>query len=92
MEVKKETVKLNDGGGLFDAEGLIDTLLIDCNDLPGALMQGRNVQFCSIIVQMVQKLSNLRKGVKADMDAMQAIIEEQKAQIEELRLAKGGKS
>lgn len=68
-------MNVNDGNGLFDSVGLIDSLLVDCNELPGALFNGRYVQFCSRLVQMVQKLSRLRDGVKSDIDSLQKQVE-----------------
>lgn len=59
-----DEMKVNDGGGLYDSSGLIDSLIVDCNDLPGILMRGQNVKFCSTIVQMVQKLSALKEGIR----------------------------
>ena len=74
MEEQKLTV--NDGGGLYDNIGMIESLIVDCNNLPSLLFQGKNVAFCSMIVQMVQKLSRLREGVKNDTEAMQNKIDE----------------
>lgn len=61
-----EKPPVNDGNGLYDNIGLIDTLIVDCNELPKLLFEGRNVGFCAKIVEMVQKLTNLRNGVAAD--------------------------
>lgn len=69
-------VKVNDGGGLFDSIGLIDSLLVDCNDLTKMLVDGRFVGYCSVIVSMVQKLSELKTGVKNDMDSLKKQVEE----------------
>ena len=69
---------LNDGKGLFDNEGLCDSLIMDCNSLPKSLVNGNFVQFCNIIVQMVQKISNLKTGIKNDMDSMKSKVDELK--------------
>ena len=61
-------INVNDGKGLYDNLGLIDLLVVDCNELPKLLMQGQYVGFCVKIVEMVQKLSNLKRGVKNDQD------------------------
>lgn len=66
---------VNDGKGLFDYEGLIDTLIVDCNELPSALFRGQNVQFCKRIVDMVQKLINLKAGLKSDFESRDRTIE-----------------
>lgn len=77
-EPKKLTddITVNDGGGLFDAFGLIDTLIIDCNDLPRLLFDGKNVLFCARLANMVQKLSVLREGVKTDTEALKKQVAE----------------
>ena len=73
-------IKVNDGKGLLDNIGLIDSLIVDCNNLPGLLFSGKNVAFCAKIVEMVQKLANLRKGVENDTksltDEIQRLLEE----------------
>ena len=79
MEEKKiDGMTLNDGKGLYDNEGLCDSLIMDCNSLPKSLANGNYVQFCNIIVQMVQKLSNLKTGIRNDMDSMKNKVEDLK--------------
>ena len=77
-----EKIPVNDGCGLYDNLGLIDTLTVDCNDLPRLLMTGHCVAFCAKIVEMVQKLSNLREGVKHDIKDRDEQIKELQAQLE----------
>lgn len=69
-----QKIPVNDGGGLFDYAGLIDTLLVDCNELPNALFNGKNVRFCALVVGMVQKLAQLKEGVKNDLQAREKLI------------------
>ena len=64
--------------GLFDNEGLCDSLIVDCNNAVKSLTSGNYVQFCGIIVQMVQKLANLKTGIRNDMDSMKNKVEELK--------------
>ena len=71
-----DKIPVNDGGGLYDNIGLIDTLTVDCNDLPRLLMTGHYVAFCNKICEMVQKLSLLRDGVKHDIADRDAQIKE----------------
>ena len=86
MEPKKlnDDITVNDGGGLYDSIGLIDSLIVDCNELPRALFSGKFVQFCSMIVGMVQKLANLKQGIKNDMESLKEQIEEKQALLDEL--------
>ena len=64
-----EAPKVNDGGGLYDNTGLIDTLIVDCNILPKELICGNYVAACVKLIEMVQKLNSLKKGIKNDMEA-----------------------
>lgn len=68
--MKNNDIPVNDGGGLYDNIGLIDTLIVDCNELPKLLVSGHWVGFCAKVVEMVQKLSNLKIGVKNDVDSL----------------------
>ena len=70
------SLPVNDGGGLLDNYGLIDSLIIDCSELQKALVSGQYIQFCTRLVGMVQKLVNLRKGVRNDMESKQKQIDE----------------
>ena len=76
MEYQTEKIPVNDGHGLYDNEGLIDTLLVDCNDLPKALIDSQFVKFGLILAQMVRKLSNLKDGIRKDMESKDRIIRE----------------
>lgn len=73
-----DEIKVNDGGGLFDSLGLIDTLIVDCNDTVRLLTTGNYVAFCSKVVEMVQKLSRLRNGVESDLKSKDEIIKDLK--------------
>lgn len=77
-----EMPPVNDGGGLFDAVGLIETLIIDCNEIPRLLIGGHGVAFCTKIVEMVQKLSKLKTGVANDIKSRDEQIKELQQQIE----------
>lgn len=71
-------ITLNDGNGLFDSEGLCDSLIVDCNNAVKAIASGQYVSFCNTVVQMVQKLSNLKSGIKNDLSSKDKTIEELK--------------
>ena len=62
---------VNDGKGFYDSTGMINTLIIDCNELPKALFQGQYVHFCAKICEMVQKLSALKDGIEADRKSLE---------------------
>lgn len=79
-----QKIPVNDGGGLFDSIGLIDTMTIDCNEILKAIASGQYVRFAALIVGMVQKLGSLRNGVKNDMESLQKQIEEYKRLIDEI--------
>lgn len=68
--------EVNNGSGLYDNEGLIDTLIVDCEELVKCVISGQGISFCAKAVEMVQKLSNLKRGVKNDMDDLRRQIRE----------------
>lgn len=80
--------KVNEGNGLYDNIGLIDTLIVDCNDLTKALISGQYVRYCSKIVEMVQKLANLKNGVKADTESLQTEVERLKTLLDDINNGK----
>ena len=82
---EQEEVKVNDGGGLMDAEGLINSLIIDCNRAVKAVASGEYIGWCGISVQMVQKLSTLKQGITADIKSRDQRISELKKANDEMR-------
>ena len=85
-----ENIKVNDGGGLYDNIGLIDTLIVDCNELLRAAFSGQYVRFSSIIVGMTQKLANLKNGVSNDMDALKKQLDDLRRFVDDINAAEGG--
>ena len=73
-----DEVKVNDGGGLYDNIGLIDTLIVDMNSLVRRVVSGEYVGFCTTVVSMVQRLANLKVGIQNDMNSLKEQIEELK--------------
>ena len=71
-------ISVNDGNGLLDNEGMCDSLILDCNNSVKMLTNGNYIAFCNIIAQMVQKLTNLKKGIVTDLSSKNEIIEELK--------------
>ena len=76
MEHIGETPKVNDGSGLFDNKGLIDTLISDCNELPKLLIENQFVAFGLKIAYMVQKLNNLKDALDKESDYYKDQIED----------------
>ena len=83
---------VNDGGGFLDSVGAIDSLIVDCNELPKRLFSGNYVSFCNLIVQMVQKLSLVRDGIVNDHNDLEERIADKKRLCDELlaQLNEGG--
>ena len=84
MEVIKD-LPVNDGGGLMNNLGMIDSLIVDCEKGMKALLAGSPLGYAAITVEMVKKLGLLKAGVRNDTEDL-------KKQIRELRelLEKGG--
>lgn len=77
-------MEVNDGNGLLDNIGLIDTLVIDCNDAVKSCMSGQYIMFCNIMVRMVQKLANLKSGVRSDLESREQTIKDYETRLAEL--------
>lgn len=71
-----EEIKVNDGKGLYDSTGMINGLIVDCNEIPQMLMSGNYVGFCGRIVEMVQKLDALKQGITKDRESLQYQVKE----------------
>ena len=76
-------IKVNDGGGLFDSLGLIDSLIVDCEKGMKALVAGRPLEYAAVTVGMVQKLCELKKGVRNDTEDLKKQIRELRELLEE---------
>ena len=62
-------ITVNDGKGLMDNEGLCDSLLMDINRIQKLLIDNQFIAFCDLIAKMGQKINNLKKGIRADLEA-----------------------
>ena len=71
-------VTVNDGKGLLDNDGLMETIIADANDAVKGITSGNYILFCDRMVQIVQKVALLRKNYKQEMDAKIKQIEELK--------------
>ena len=87
-----ENKKVNDGKGLFDNEGLCDTIKQDLNNLIRLVMNGQYILACSLVSSIAIRLENLKKGIKNDSDSQKEKIEELKRQIDSLLNDKDGVS
>jgi hypothetical protein len=67
--------------GLYTNDELIDSLILDLNNLPKNLIDGQFIHFCDIVSQMGQKLINLKKGITNDLAGKDRIIEQLKEQL-----------
>lgn len=84
MQAKKiGDITVNDGGGLYDSSGLIDSLIVDCNELPKDLMNDQNIRFCNRLVQMVQKLHELKNGLESVLKSKDEVISELNKALDE---------
>ena len=65
-ERKIGDLTVNDGRGLLDNEGLCDSMIEDVNNLLKNMAAGQYIRVCSITMEIVQKLQNLKKGIKVE--------------------------
>ena len=79
-----------DNKGLFDSAGLIDTLIVDCNTLVKQIFSGNGVAFCAKVVEMVQKLNNLKIGIQNDNDSLLKQINGMQRFIDDINNVGGG--
>lgn len=71
----KEAIPVNDGGGLMDSDGMIDSLIVDCNSLTKLLIDNQFIAFGNTLAQMVQKLKLLKDGIRTDMESLQELVD-----------------
>lgn len=67
--------------GTYTNAELVDTLIVDLNNIPKDLMNGQYINVCATVAQMAQKLLNLRTGIKADLESKDKVIEALKEQL-----------
>lgn len=75
---------VNDGRGLLDNEGLCDSLIENLNNLLKNMAAGQYIRVCSITMEMVQKLQNLKKGIGTSQKTLEDQIEDLKRLNNEL--------
>lgn len=84
----KDGIKVNDGGGLYDSAGFIDTIILDCNNAVKQLVNGNYISFCNSMAEAVKKLAVLKDGVTNEKNAMLKQVDEMGKQLEEERSGK----
>lgn len=70
--------KINDGGGLWDNIGVCDKGIALCNAALKDLVSGQYLAFVNKVEQVAQIFANLKKGIQADVDSLNAKVEELK--------------
>ena len=75
---------VNDGHGFMDNEGLTESLISDLNNLLKNAAAGQYIRVCSITMEMVQKLQNLKAGIRNDTKDLREQIEDLKRLNNEL--------
>lgn len=73
-----ENINVNDGNGLYDNEGMCDSLVSDLNNTVKLIATGQYVLFCGKVYEMTVKLTNLKKGIREELESKNKIIEELK--------------
>lgn len=75
-EKKIGNLTVNDGHGLLDNEGLCDSLVEDLNNLLKNIAAGQYIRVSSLVLEMVQKLMNLKKGIRNDRKSLEDQLED----------------
>lgn len=75
-EKKIGDLTVNDGHGLLDNEGLCDSLVEDLNNLLKNIAAGQYIRVSSLVLEMVQKLMNLKKGIRNDRKSLEDQLED----------------
>ena len=83
--------------GLYSNSELAESIITDLNNLLKNIAGGQYIRVCSIAMEMVQKLMNLKNGIEADINNRDKQIKELQERYNELAeqtfgTASGGKS
>lgn len=73
-----EKPKINDGGGLWDNEGICDKGISLLNAAVKDIASGQYLPFCDKVTQVARIFANLKTGIKADRESLEQKIEELK--------------
>ena len=72
------------GKGVYTNSELVDTIIVDVNNMIKEALSGQYVQICYIVTGITQKLMNLKKGIDADLASKDKVIEQLKDQLRNL--------
>ena len=76
-------MKVNNGNGLYDNQGLCDSLIADLNGIVKNMAEGQYVNFCMGVSNITKKILNLKKGIADDIKSKDEVIEELKRMLRE---------
>lgn len=79
-----DKIPVNDGKGLYDNIGVIDTIISDFNVLPKLIIDNQFIKAAAVYASICQRLVNLKKGIQSDTDSLKQNIEELKQANNEL--------
>ena len=82
-------IQVNDGGGLFDSAGFVDTIILDCNNTVRQMASGNYIAFCNGMAEIVKKLGVLKEGISKEKKAMRDEVEYLGKQLDEERSERG---
>ena len=85
-----ENITVNDGKGLYDNIGLVDTIVNDLNRIPRLMIDGQFFRVSAVFASVGQRLGNLKKGIQEELDSKDEIIEQLKRINNELVAEKTG--
>lgn len=61
--------------GTYNNSELVDTIIVDLNNILCKVVSGQYIQACSIVTQVAQKLVNLRQSIDSDIESKNKKIE-----------------
>ena len=67
--------------GMYTNSELIDTIIVDINNVLKDMMNGQFIDICFIVTSMTQKLTNLKKGIDTDLANKDKTIETLKQEL-----------
>lgn len=71
-------MKVNDGNGLFDNEGMCDQGILIANEAVKHLATGNYIAFCDKMAQIARIFSNLKTAISNDRESLEQKVEDLK--------------